>query len=111
MSLAVFESEPMSSRWCALRTWSGLSSGPTSSVRSGTPMSTIRPSVTEVCSRMTATITKETMAPAKRALTSIRFPRCSRSQVPMATTSPVDTLRGRVPPRVTAWRPTSWTVR
>ena len=35
MSLAVLDSEPISSRWWVLRTCSGLSSGPTSSVRSG----------------------------------------------------------------------------
>ena len=31
--------------------------------------------------------------------------------MPIATTSPVETLRDRVPPSCTAWRPTSWTVR
>ena len=67
--------------------------------------------MTEVWSRITATITNETIAPTNRALTSIRFPRCSRSDVPIATTSPVDTFRGSAPPRVTACRPTSWTVR
>ena len=65
----------------------------------------------EVFSRITDTRRNDTIAPAKRAVTSMTFPMWERSLVPIATTSPVDTLRGRVPPRCTAWRPTSWTVR
>ena len=39
------------------------------------------------------------------------WPRWERSLVPIATTSPVETLRGSVPPRCTVCRVTSWTVR
>ncbi len=60
---------------------------------------------------MTATSRKETIAPTNRADTSMTWPRWDRSLVPIATTSPVETLRGSVPPSCTAWRPTSWTVR
>ena len=74
-------------------------------------MSTSSPRVTEVLSRMAATSRKETIAPVKRAVTSITWPMCERSEVPIATTSPVETLRGRVPPSRTDWRPTSWTTR
>ena len=80
MSLAVFERSPISARCRALRTWSGFRSGPTNSIRTGTPTRTMSPSVTEVCSRITATRTKETIAPAKRAVTSIRLPRWDRSR-------------------------------
>ena len=78
---------------------------------SGTPTSTTRPSGTEGCSRITATSTNETIAPANRAETSMTWPRWDRSLVPIATTSPVVTLRGRVPPRCVVCRPTSCTVR
>ena len=74
-------------------------------------MRTSSPSGTEVESRMTATSRNDTMAPANRAETSMTCPMWERSLVPIATTSPVETLRGRVPPRWTAWRPTSCTVR
>ena len=67
--------------------------------------------MTEVCSRITETSRNDTMAPAKRAETSMTWPRWEMSLVPMATTSPVETLRGSVPPRCTVCRPTSWTVR
>ncbi len=65
----------------------------------------------EVCIRITATTTNETIAPAARALTSIRLPMCARSLVPIATTSPVATFFDSVAPRWVAWRATSWTVR
>ena len=74
-------------------------------------MRTSRPSGTDVLSRMTATSRNETIAPANRADTSITWPRLEMSLVPIATTSPVDTLRDRAPPRWVAWRPTSCTVR
>ncbi len=51
------------------------------------------------------------MAPAKRADTSITWPRWEMSLVPIVTTSPVDTFLDRVPPSSTVWRPTSCTVR
>ena len=60
---------------------------------------------------MTATRMKETTAPENRAVTSIAPPMWEMSLVPMATTSPVETLRGSVPPRSTAWRPVSCTTR
>ena len=71
MSLAVLVRSPIRCRWWALRFCSGLSSGPISSISSGTPISTTRPSVTEVDSRITETSRNETIAPANRALTSI----------------------------------------
>ena len=111
MSEAVLDRSPIRCRWWALRSWSGRSSGPTKSISNGTPMSTTRPRVTEVLSRITDTSRKDTMAPAKRAVTSITLPMWDRSEVPIATTSPVETLRGSVPPRWTACRPTSCTVR
>ncbi len=111
MSVAVLDSSPISWRWWVLRRCSGASSGPTSSISVGTPIRTTSPSVTEVCSRMTETSRNETTAPAKRADTSITWPRWDRSLVPIATTSPVETWRGRLPPRRTLWRVTSWTVR
>ena len=111
MSLAVLDRWPISSRWVAPRRCSGASSGPISSISVGTPISTTRPSGTLVCSRITATRTNDTTAPANRALTSMTWPRLDRSVVPIATTSPVETLRGRVPPRRTTWREISCTVR
>ena len=111
MSLAVLDRRPIRWRWWALRRCSGPRIGATPSISRGTPISTTRPSVTEVCSRITETTTKETIAPAKRAETSMTWPMWERSLVPMATTSPVETLRGRVPPRRVAWRVTSWTTR
>ncbi len=81
------------------------------SISTGTPISTRRPRVTEVWSRITATRTNDTMAPENRAVTSMTWPRFDRSVVPIATTSPVDTLRGSAPPRWVAWRATSCTVR
>ncbi len=111
MSLAVLERSPINARWRSLRSCSGASSGPTSSIRAGTPISTTSPSVTEVWSRITATSRKETMAPENRADTSITWPRWEMSLVPIVTTSPVETLRASVPPSSTVWRPTSCTVR
>ena len=111
MSLAVLDRRPIRWRWWALRRCSGPRSGVTPSISRGTPISTTRPSVTEVWSRITETTTNETTAPAKRADTSMTWPMWERSLVPMATTSPVETLRGRVPPRRVAWRVTSWTTR
>ena len=111
MSVAVLERSPISCRWAALRFCSGDSSGPTSSISAGTPSRTTSPSVTEVCSRITATRTNETIAPLKRAVTSMTWPRWEMSLLPIATTSPVETLRESVPPRWTACRPVSWMVR
>ncbi len=45
----------------------GRGAGATPSISSGTPISTTRPSVTEVCSRITETRRNETIAPANRA--------------------------------------------
>ncbi len=81
------------------------------SISRGTPSSTTRPRVTDVCSRITDTSTNDTMAPENRAVTSMTMPTWARSLEPIATTSPVDTRRGRVPPRWMAWRPTSCTTR
>ena len=81
------------------------------SISSGTPTSTSSPSWTDVLSRIADTRRKDTIAPAKRAVTSITLPTWSRSLVPMAMTSPVLTLRGSEPPRRTVWRVTSWTTR
>ena len=82
-----------------------------SSIRNGTPISTSSPSGTDAFSRITATSRNDTIAPANRAETSMTLPMCERSVLPMAATSPVETLRGSVPPRWVAWRPTSCTVR
>ena len=111
MSEAVLERSPIRWRWWALRRSSGRSSGAMSSISTGTPISTSSPSGTEVASRIAATSTNETTAPANRAETSMTCPMLDRSLVPIATTSPVETLRGSVPPRCTVWRETSWTVR
>ena len=102
MSLAVLDSRPSAraGRRCAAA--AARAAGRPGSISSGTPISTTRPRVIEVCSRITATTTKETTAPAKRALTSITCPRWARSLVPIATTSPVETLRGSVAPRLHA---------
>ncbi len=81
------------------------------SISSGTPTSTSSPSWTDVLSRIADTRRKDTIAPAKRAVTSITLPTWSRSLVPMAMTSPVLTLRGSEPPRRTVWRVTTWTTR
>ena len=64
-----------------------------------------------VWSRITETRKNEAIAPANLAVTSMTWPMLEMSVVPIATTSPVETRRGRVPPRRTTWRPTSWTVR
>ena len=81
-----------------LRRCSGLSIGPSTTRSSGTPISTISPSVTDACSRIAATTKKDTTAPAARPITSIELPTCARSEEPIDTTSPVDTRRGRVAP-------------
>ena len=101
MSVPVLDSSLRICRSVALRTWSGLRIGPSTSISSGTPISTTRPSCTDVVSRIVETSRKETMAPANRAVTSITLPMWLRSVVPMATTSPVLTLRGNEPPRRT----------
>ncbi len=108
----VAESAPIRCAGARCASGAGLSSGPMSSIRSGTPISTSRPSVTEV-------VQQDHRRPAGRRRPRRRTgrsrpspARCgTRSLVPIATTSPVDTLRGRVPPRWTVCRPTSWTMR
>ena len=111
MSVAVLDRLLIRLRWWALRSCSGRRSGPINRIRRGTPTSTTRPRDTDVLSRIADTSRKDTMAPLNRAVTSMSWPRCERSEVPIATTSPVDTFRDRAPPRCTECRPTSCTVR
>ena len=111
MSVPVLDRSERICRSVALRACSGLRSGPITSRSSGTPMSTTRPSWTEVLSRIAETRKKETIAPANRAVTSITLPMWERSVVPIAITSPVLTLRGSEPPRRTDCRVVSCTIR
>lgn len=75
------------------------------------PMSTTRPSVADVRSKISDTTRNETTAPAPRPMTSMELPTCAMSEAPIETTSPVGTLRGSVAPSRTMWRPTICTVR
>jgi hypothetical protein len=61
---------PDSSRWRAWRFCKGLTMTDSEASRTGTPSRTSSPSSVEARSRMTATTTYETIAPANRAETS-----------------------------------------
>ena len=67
-------SSPTAWRWANCCLCSGRSIGPSANNITGTPISTTRPSTVDDWSRITATTTKETIEPANRAQTSIRFP-------------------------------------
>ena len=70
----------------------------------GTPISTTRPSGTDVVSMMTATVTVATSPPVSRARMSKLLPTASTSVVPIASTSPLAINRGRSAPTFTACR-------
>ena len=67
--------------------------------------------MTEVCSRITATSRKDTTAPAKRAVTSITWPMWRDVVGADRDDLAGRDRRGRVAPRWTVCRATSWTVR
>ncbi|CAB4787143.1 unannotated protein [freshwater metagenome] len=99
---------PETSRWARCRSWRGFIKGRVAEVKIGTPIKTMRPSLTEVESKMMLTTSQEASAPMNRGMTSKAPPIRIASIETVPTMSPGWISLVTAVPAVERCRPTNW---